>query len=253
MKAVDRLDEILKILNRNGRIQVKELSELFEVSEDLIRKDLKKLDEKDQIIRIYGGAKLKVKSFDTASLKHRLHHNIEDKEAIAKKAVDFINSNETIFLDTSSTSLAIANGLARTNKMVTVITNMPEIIRVLEENDGMSLIGIGGVYSKKFGGYVGQSAIQQISNYSVDKAFISCAAVNPETNALSSGVFDVGSTKKTILDSATCKIVAVERRKFGYNCTFKFYSLDDVDYVITEKKLSKVYASILNKKDIKII
>ena len=94
MRANDRLNEIVKLLNKQGRVHVKSLSEMFEVTEDLIRKDLKKLEEKDLIDRIYGGAERKSKKFDASNVKYRMNIHKDEKNIIA----NFQNANFDIKL-----------------------------------------------------------------------------------------------------------------------------------------------------------
>ena len=46
MLARERQNKIVEIVNREGSVLVKELSELFKVTEDSIRKDLSALEKK---------------------------------------------------------------------------------------------------------------------------------------------------------------------------------------------------------------
>ena len=59
MLAKERLEKIKYMLKRNGKVYVNELCEIFDMSEDSIRKDLKILENQGLIERIYGGALLK--------------------------------------------------------------------------------------------------------------------------------------------------------------------------------------------------
>ena len=45
MFVSERLNEILKLIEKKGKVEVNHLSNLFKVSKDLIRKDLSKLEE----------------------------------------------------------------------------------------------------------------------------------------------------------------------------------------------------------------
>ena len=46
MLARERQNKIVEMVNANGSVLVKELSEMFEVTEDSIRKDLSLLEKK---------------------------------------------------------------------------------------------------------------------------------------------------------------------------------------------------------------
>ncbi len=253
MRANERLNEIVKILNKEGRVHTKSLSELFNVSEDLIRKDLKKLEEKDLIDRIYGGAERNKQKFDASNVKYRMNIYKEEKEIIARKAVSIIDNGDTIFLDTSTTSATIAELLAKENKGVTVITNMLENIRILESNNDIRTILVGGLYNRAIGGFVGYESIETIKGYFVDKAFVSCMSVHIEDDCLVSSTKDIGFTKTAILNSAREKILVTEQRKFTYLGRVKFFKVSDLDYIITEQSPKKEFLEKISEHGIKVL
>ena len=51
-----RLDEIEKMLEKERSLQIKDLSEYFDVSIETIRRDFIKLEKRGLLQRIYGGA-----------------------------------------------------------------------------------------------------------------------------------------------------------------------------------------------------
>ena len=102
MFVSERLNEIINILNQEGKVEVNKLSILFDVSKDLIRKDLKKLEEQGVVDRTYGGATKKKHLADTAiNVATRIIENTEIKQQIAYKALNILKENELIFLDIS--------------------------------------------------------------------------------------------------------------------------------------------------------
>lgn len=52
----ERHQEILKIVNEKGRISIGEIQEMFNVSVDSARRDLRILEEKSLLKRTHGGA-----------------------------------------------------------------------------------------------------------------------------------------------------------------------------------------------------
>ena len=52
----ERQQAIEKVLREQGKVRVRELSEMFQVTEDCIRKDLKTLENAGKLKRTYGGA-----------------------------------------------------------------------------------------------------------------------------------------------------------------------------------------------------
>ncbi|NSA89988.1 DeoR/GlpR family DNA-binding transcription regulator [Clostridium beijerinckii] len=102
MFTEERLEQILNILNKHGRVKVKELSEQFNVSEGMIRKDLQRLEKDGALQRTYGGAIINRKISKSISINTRMKVNLSSKELIAKKAFDLIDDGDVIFLESSS-------------------------------------------------------------------------------------------------------------------------------------------------------
>ena len=176
----ERLEKILEIIEKKQKVLVKDLSERFDVSESMIRKDLKTLENEGKLKRTYGGAIIeRAKAFDENTVS-RVFVNMEGKNHIAHKVTEIIEEDDVIFLDISSTALSIAGILKNTNKNITVITNMNRVVMEFDNSPNIETIFIGGIYNKKLGGTIGACAIEQINNFNIDKAFIGAGGVNIE-------------------------------------------------------------------------
>ena len=104
----ERLEKILEIIEKKQKVLVKDLSERFDVSESMIRKDLKTLENEGKLKRTYGGAIIeRSKAFDENTVS-RVFVNMEGKNHIAHKVTEIIEEDDVIFLDISSTALSIA-------------------------------------------------------------------------------------------------------------------------------------------------
>lgn len=105
----ERYKYILDLLEKNGKVLVKDLSKEFNISESMIRKDLQFLEKENLLQRTYGGAiNIKNTISSCESFNKRVEKNIDLKEIVAKKAFKEIKDNETIFLDSSTISYMIA-------------------------------------------------------------------------------------------------------------------------------------------------
>ena len=81
---LDRHSKILKLLTENKKVEVTKLSELLDVSQVTIRKDLINLENKGLIIREHGFATLN----SSDDINNRLAYNYEIKRRIAQIASD---------------------------------------------------------------------------------------------------------------------------------------------------------------------
>ena len=105
-----RRKSIVEFVNREGAVSFASLKAAFpNVSEMTLRTDLKFLDQVNQIIRVYGGAKSVNYVVGTDDLLSRRSERNKDKKVqIAEKAAAVFQANTTIFLDSGSTVTELA-------------------------------------------------------------------------------------------------------------------------------------------------
>lgn len=253
MFAEERLDEIVKILKTEGKVKVKDLSIKFNVTEDCIRKDLKGLENQGHLKRTYGGAVQVRQSAHEDDIIQRKDINISAKNIIAKKAFDIIQDRETIFLDISTTNIFLSRLLAESNKKLTVVTNMLEIVNILSGENNITSICTGGILNKNLEGFVGISTINFISKYKFDRTFIGSCGIDVFDRSITTFESDDGNTKKTIIESGKKNYVVMENSKFYIDGNYKFATIDDINSIITDKEVSEELSGILSENNIEII
>ena len=231
----ERYEKIIELLEKKGRVTVKELSQTFNVTEDCIRKDLRELENRGNLKRVYGGAMIQRNHSDIKPLDERKNINIDAKRSAALRAVDLIEEGDIIFLDVSTTNLEMAKILNKMDIKVTVVSNMLEIILELRKNPTIRTISIGGEFNKEVGAIVGAAANRYINEFTFDKAFIGVCGVNMDTGNISTLDLEDGNTKKTIISCSNKSYVLMENEKFNYDEFFKFASITDISSIITEQ------------------
>ncbi|MDQ0149865.1 DeoR/GlpR family DNA-binding transcription regulator [Eubacterium multiforme] len=250
----ERLNEILELLKKDNKVLVKDLSIKFNVTESMIRKDLNKLEKEGLVERTYGGAILPRGIAETTSISNRLIKNIDTKKEIALKAFNSIEDKDTIFLDISSTNYLLAELLSKSTKKITLVTNMVEISSLFNNADlNIDLICIGGLYNKALGGVTGSEAIESISKYRFNKAFIGSCGINIFDKSICNFDLEEGNTKKAIIASSNKVYLLIENKKFHFDGTYKFASLSQIDYIITEILPDNKIIKLMNKLNISII
>ena len=192
----ERQQAIEKVLREQGKVRVRELSEMFQVTEDCIRKDLKTLENAGKLKRTYGGAILSQDYPLERDVIDRRNYHVEKKMVIAAKAMKLIREREAIFLDISTTNIELAKLIAKSNMQLTVVSNMIDILQILAANPSITAIGTGGTMYRSVNGFMGAAAIEVIKQYSFDRAFLgSCGVDMTDLAVTTSGVED-GLTKK---------------------------------------------------------
>ena len=100
-----RRNKILELLSTQGKVRVSFLSKTFGVSEVSIRSDLAALEEMGLLSRVHGGAIGASNSYYGMSFSQRKKTNRQEKQAIANKACEYVEENETVMINSGTTSL----------------------------------------------------------------------------------------------------------------------------------------------------
>lgn len=251
--AEERLNKIINILNKEGKVIVKDLSTQFDVTTDCIRKDLKKLEKQGILKRTYGGGILARKVANKEKVEERINSNLELKNKIAQKAFNLIEDKEAIFLDISTSNILLAKLIAQSDKELTIISNMTDIINALSSNSKLKIICPGGVYNTELDGFVGSMTIDNILKYKFNKAFIGSCGINIFDKSITTFDTDDGDTKKAMIEAAKEVFVITENKKFELDGLYKFSTLDDITGIITEEKPTSNICEVLKETDTKII
>ncbi len=253
MFAEERIEEIISLLNQNGKVVVKELSKTFNVTEDCIRKDLKTLVDHGLIKRTYGGAVLQRKASHNSAIITRKTENIDAKKNAAKKAYKVIEDRETVFLDISSTNIYLAQEIANGSKRITVVTNMMDVIQVFSSVNHITVIGIGGVFNNELNGFIGSSTIESISRYKVDRAFIGTCGIDLSDQSIATFLVEDGNTKHAIINASKKNYIITNSNIFYQDGVYKFATLLDISAIIVDAHPSAPIIKTLNKLSVELI
>ena len=175
MLTPERQRKILELLQLKDVVKIQELTEETGASESTIRRDLSQLEEENKLKRVHGGAAKLHQKGEEPTLLEKSSKNLEMKQLISKKAAEFVNDGDCIFLDAGSTTYHIIPHL--TQKNITVVTNGYDHIQLLMDK-GIPTYIVGGFMKNKTGAIIGSKASQSLQLYNFDKAFIGANGVH---------------------------------------------------------------------------
>ena len=175
MLAIERRNEILEKLQTDRRVVVSELSQIYEVSEETIRRDLDKLVNDGYAIKSYGGAVINENMNIDLPFNIRKNRNVIGKQRIAELVAKIVQDGDSIMLDASSTAVYIAKGL-KDKKNLTLITNSMEIVIELLDMSDWRVLSTGGVSREGSFALVGTQTNRMLQSYHADKAIIRAKA-----------------------------------------------------------------------------
>ena len=244
MLAIERRNEILEKLQTDRRVVVSELSQLYDVSEETIRRDLEKLVNDGYAIKSYGGAVINENVNIELPFNIRKNRNILGKQHIAELVAGLVNDGDSIMLDASTTAVYIAKALQEKGKKnLTIITNSIEIIIELFDVQDWTILSTGGASREGSFALVGPQTDRMLSNYHVDKAIISCKG-SDDLHA---------NNKRTMLKSAKDRILAIDSSKFDRIAFTEIGTLDDLTAVITDERPEEKWLQVFKDSGIQCI
>lgn len=257
MLTEERRGAIVSLLQRQGKVQVKELSRRFKTSEVTIRADLKELHRRGMVFRSHGGAV--VPSLVTnlnaernaLSLQERSTKRSDEKARIGSAAAELINDGETIILDSGTTTHEIAKRIKAHNDL-TVITNGVNIAAELAGNRNIQIILLGGVLRHNALSVVGHFAEEMLSHLTADKLFIAADGCTLEYG-ISTSKFEESKINQAMFGIARERYLVADSSKFGQNSLSRIASLWELDGVVTDEKLPSQYAAEIKSHGIDLI
>ncbi len=251
MLANQRRDKILELLKEDGSAKVIDLSKLFKVTEVTIRQDLEKLEKDGLVIREHGGAFLKnvenqVRTFSLGNQEH-----IDKKELIGRKCLEYIESGDTIILDSGSTTTEIAKQL-KGIKNLTVITNALNIALMLGAEPGIEVIMTGGEFKPPTLSLTGQKAADFFKGLNVQKLFLATAGISLKSGLTYPSISDL-VVKKAMIDAADTTYLVADSTKIGKSAFASLGALSLIDYIITDDGIEEKHKQVFHDNEIELI
>jgi len=230
MLAAERRNKLIQIINSTGSIRIGELAALFGVSTETIRKDLIFLSENGSVERSFGGA-VSLSQFHEKPLDTRSAEHPNEKRAIAIKALEHIERDRVIFLDSGSTALEVAR-LITPDMGLSIATNSLSAANVLCQS-GVPFNMIGGEFSPITMSNTGFWAHNSISTIRFDIAILGASGFFT-SDGPSVKTFADAQLKRDVIAHSNRRIVVADSSKFGMDAVVCYASWRDIDMLITD-------------------
>lgn len=234
MLALERRNLILEKLQIEKRVVVSELSQLYGVSEETIRRDLEKLENDGLAIKSYGGAVINDNSNMDMPFNIRKNRNVAGKQRIAELAAKLVEDGDHIMLDASTTGVFIAKALKQKSRL-TVVTNSLEAIIEMSDVSGWDIISTGGLLKEGYLALLGGAARAGVEKYCVDKLFLSCKGVSMDYGFMDSlEIF--AEVKQSMIHASQKVYLAVDHSKFDQDSFCRIDTFASLSGVITDQE-----------------
>ena len=251
MLANQRREKILELLKEDGSAKVINLARIFKVTEVTVRQDLEKLEKDGLCVKEHGGAYLKNIQDQVSSFSVANHDNMDKKERIAIKCLEYIENGDTIILDSGSTTTEIARKL-KGNRHVTVITNALNIAMMLGAEPGIEVIMTGGEFKPPTLSLTGQKAADFFKGINIQKLFLATAGLSLKSGLTYPSISDI-VVKKAMIDAAETTYLVADSTKFGKSAFASLGALSLINYIITDGGIEENHREVFRNHEIEII
>jgi DeoR/GlpR family transcriptional regulator of sugar metabolism len=243
---------ILQALNESSEVSVTTLSKKLDISEVTIRKDLNELKRRNLLLRVRGGAiRLpEMKLGDDTAIKVKQMFNTKEKRAVGELAATLIKENDTIIIDSGTTTLELAKNLHNFNNL-TIITNAINIALELSNYKRFTVILLGGHVRESSTSTVGPIAESTLKLFYCDKLFLGVDSFNIKEGVTTPNI-EEANINQTMMAMAKETIAVLDSTKFEKRSFAFIAPVNKIHTVVTDNGIPSEIKSQLKKMDINL-
>jgi len=250
LRLNSRQARILEVLRRDQLLAVTQLAEALDVSGETIRRDLRLLSAKGLVEKSHGNVRWRDRSEDQP-LQRRLLDNMAPKQGIARAIADEISDGESIFLDTGSTNIYVAQAL-KGRRHLTVVTNSAPIAQHLSTGEGNRVYLAGGELRADDSAAFGPAAIAFLQQFMVKTAIISASGLDANLGVMDNHLCEA-DVSRSVIGHTERVIVGADYTKFNRRCLVSALGFADVDLLVTDQKPTGPLSDELDRHDVEVL
>ena len=251
MRPRDRQSRITDMVRSQDKVSVDQLVETFHTSAETIRRDLTFLAANGKIQKIHGGA-IALRNFGEGPFAQRMLLNSQAKRLIAQQVRRLVSPGDSLFIDTGSTTLAIAEELTTIDDL-TVITNSTEVARVITSaNKTVQMFLLGGNYIEDNRQTCGTMAVKQLEGFHCNIALLTAGAVAAEAGVMDYS-HDEAQIASAMIEHSDKVLLMVDASKFDQVAPFVVAPFDRIDTLVSDQAPGGALARALDGAQVEVI
>ena len=229
-----RQQRIAQLVRETGSVTVAGLEKEFGVSSATARRDLAELERQGKVRRTHGGAVMPGLARHEDSFQQRLGEAVEAKKRLARAASALIETEESVFIDSSTTAYYALQRMLADATNVTFLTNLLPAMELFSTADPtvVNMVGFGGMFRALTLSFVGPCTIRTIESYLADRTFFSVKSISPEGQLTEANPLEA-EVKRAMIRQATNPVLLVDGRKFERQGLSVVTHVSEVSLVMT--------------------
>jgi DeoR/GlpR family transcriptional regulator of sugar metabolism len=241
LPPVLRRARILERVQREGSASLAELASDYSVSPVTVHRDLELLSGEGLLERVHGGARSLpgLRPRIETAWNARVRAAGREKDAIAARARELIEDGMTIFVDASTTGLALVGQLELSPPVeLTLVTNSPAIALGLTA-ESIHVIVAPGELDQHMRVLTGRWTVEFLGELNLAMAFISAAGITLE-HGLTTSRRSLADTLNAARATAVKTVGLLDSTKFRRASLLTVAPAQELDMIITDDELDAV-------------
>lgn len=236
MFAVERQDQIAGLVNEKGTVRIGELTQLFSVSVETIRRDLLELERQNCLRRVHGGALRIPQNGEYPDRSERTERNREQKTELVLNAAELIQENDTIMVDCGSTAVEFARMLTEHFEKLTVITNALDVFEVLRRKERYELYLCSGFFLRRENSFYGSWTLEGLERFHAKTAFIFPSAISMQYGIMDYDR-DLYCVQQKMMELSDRTVFCADSGKFEKSGLLKLADVREGCMIVTDSAL----------------
>jgi DeoR family transcriptional regulator of aga operon len=180
--------------------------------------------------------------------KEKFH--LSEKMMIGAAAAKLITPNDAILIASGTTVLALAKNIIPQENL-TVITSALNVALELNRHMEIEVIQLAGILRKRSTSVIGLYAENNLSDFSCTKLFLGVDGIDLDFGLTTTNVMEARLNREMIKVSQKT-IVLADSTKFGKRGFGRICGFENIDEIITDKRISNFTKEALEELGIKV-
>ncbi|MEW5992332.1 MAG: DeoR/GlpR family DNA-binding transcription regulator [Chloroflexota bacterium] len=248
--AARRRQRLVLLVESRGAARLDELSAALGVSQATVRRDLNAVSAAGRLRRVHGGAVATDQRIDEPHFDVKAGSATAEKARIAAAAIKLLGPDDTVYLDSGSTVLALARLLHGWDRLTVVTNSLPVATELLGR--GPRLILVGGELRPTSRAIVGPLTRHLLDELHVDRAIMGTFALSLDDGLTTTDPAEA-FTKQLVLAHAREVILLADSSKMGTRSFVGSGRLAEIDVLVTDRDIDSRTARALGRRGLRVI
>ncbi len=236
MSAHERRERIVRLVDKDQRVSVADLTGRFGVTDASIRRDLIILEGAGRLRRVHGGAVSHAARITGGVYATKLRLRRDEKARIGAAAASLLHLGDVVLFDSGTTVARVAALVPSSLRGAAGITAVTWSLPVIDEIGGWEsphLVCVGGLYLPEYRAFAGPQAIAGLRELTADVIFLGCDGLTVESGLTTPHVL-VAETGAAATARARRVIAVADSSKLGRQGFLPIVPLADIDVLVTD-------------------